>query len=107
MKEQNEKQAIEEMANEINEMDEQNAHYYDQYLQEHEAFADCFTIAKHLYAKDYRKQIVGEWVDQYRCEYANKLYKCSVCGETAHSDGERWFLTPYCHGCGARMKGGA
>ena len=46
---------IEEMANEINEMDEPNAHYYDETLQDHEAFADCFTIAKHLYEKGYRK----------------------------------------------------
>lgn len=46
---------IEEMANIINEMDEPNAHYYDEYLQEHEAFADCFTIAKHLYEQGYRR----------------------------------------------------
>ena len=46
---------IGEMANEINEMDEPNAHYYDETLQDHEAFADCFTIANHLYEKGYRK----------------------------------------------------
>ena len=46
---------IEEMANIINEMDEPNAHYYDEILEQHEAFADCFTIAKHLYNAGYRK----------------------------------------------------
>ena len=51
----NKDKQIEEMANEISEMDEPNAHYYDETLQVHEAFADCFTIAKHLYEKGYRK----------------------------------------------------
>ena len=46
---------IEEMANIINEMDDPNAHYYDENLEQHEAFADCFTIAKHLYEQGYRK----------------------------------------------------
>ena len=36
-------------------MDEPNAHYYDETLEQHEAFADCFTIAKHLYEQGYRK----------------------------------------------------
>lgn len=46
---------IEEMANTINEMDEPNAHYYGRNLKQYEAFADCFTIARHLYDKGYRK----------------------------------------------------
>ena len=47
---------IEEMANEINEMSEPNAHYYDKKLKAHEAFADCFTIARYLVEeKGYRK----------------------------------------------------
>lgn len=49
----------------------------------------------------------AEWVDQYHGEYANRLYKCSVCGETAHGDGYRWFLSQYCPNCGAKMGGGA
>ena len=51
---------IEEMANEINEMDEPNAHYYTKNMVMREAFADCFTIAKHLYNAGYRKQ--SEWI---------------------------------------------
>ena len=47
---------IEEMANIINEMDEPNAHYYDENFEKHEAFADCFTIAEYLYKQGYRKQ---------------------------------------------------
>ena len=61
-----------------------------------------------LYNVGYRKQSVGEWVDKYHGKYANQVYKCSVCGDTAHSDGRgHWFLTPYCHNCGAKMGGGA
>ena len=37
---------IEEMAAVINEMDGRNAHYYDQYMRECEAFADADAIAK-------------------------------------------------------------
>lgn len=51
---------IEEMARVINEMGERNAHYYDEYGQEHEAFADCNNIAEALYAAGYRKQ--SEWI---------------------------------------------
>lgn len=47
---------IEEMATVINEMDERNAHYYDKYMIECEAFADANAIAKALYNKGYRKQ---------------------------------------------------
>ena len=100
------KEQIEEMANEINEMEEPNAHYYGRNLKMHEAFADCFAIAKHLYSKDYRKQREGEWIDQYQGKYVNQLYKCSICGDTAFHDDKRWFLTPYCPNCGAKMKGG-
>lgn len=65
----NKEKQIEEMANIINEMDEPNAHYYDENLEQHEAFADCFTIAKHLYEKGYRKasevvEEVFEWLEE-------------------------------------------
>ena len=63
--------------------------------------------ARHLYEKGYRKQSEGEWIDQYQGQYANQLYKCSVCGETAFHDDKRWFLTNFCPNCGAKMKGGA
>ena len=69
---------------------------------------DCSKcMATALYNAGYRKQSEGEWVDQYHGEYANQLYKCSVCGETAYGDGYRWFLSQYCPNCGARMGGGA
>lgn len=55
----------------------------------------------------YRRQSEGEWEDQYQGMYANQLYKCSVCGETASHDDKRWFLTNFCPNCGAKMKGGA
>lgn len=45
----------------------------------------------------------GKWKDQYQGMYANQLYKCSVCGETAFHDDERWFLTIFCPNCGAKM----
>lgn len=63
-------------------------------------------VANHLYSEGYRKQIDGEWVDQYQGKYDNKLYKCSMCGETAFHDEKRWLLTHYCPNCGAKMKGG-
>jgi DNA-directed RNA polymerase subunit RPC12/RpoP len=63
--------------------------------------------ATDLYNAGYRKQCEGEWIDKYQGMYANQLYKCSVCGETAFHDDKRWFLTNFCPNCGAKMKGGA
>lgn len=63
-------------------------------------------LAEALYNAGYRKQSEGEWKDQYQGMYVNQLYKCSVCGETAFHDDERWFLTNFCPNCGAKMKGG-
>lgn len=68
----NKEKQIVEMANAINEMDEPNAHYYDNTLQMHEAFADCFTIAKHLYEKGYRKQ--SEWIPVSEPPKENGIY---------------------------------
>lgn len=90
---------IEEMANEINEMDEPNAHYYDKRLKAHEAFVDCFTIAKHLYNKGYRKVEQGEWLckqTMIRTPTA-KNHICSVCGNEVAR------CTPYCAECGVEM----
>lgn len=67
---------------------------------------DYYWLATEAYNAGYRKQVEGEWVDQYQGMYANQLYKCSVCGETAFHDDKRWFLTNYCPNCGASMKGG-
>ena len=92
---------IEEMANTINEMDEPNAHYYDETLQNHEAFADCFTIARHLYDKGYRKRIVAEWKGN---GYMNH---CSICGNVVNFNNVSRWLYNFCPNCGAKMKGGA
>lgn len=69
---------IEEMANVINEMDEPNAHYYDETLEQHEAFADCFTIARYLYNAGYRKQ--SENTVELHCKVGDTVY---------HTDGIR------------------
>ena len=54
---------IEEMANIINEMDDCNAHYYDEYMIVREAFADANAIAKVLYDAGFRKQ--SEVIDEF------------------------------------------
>ena len=59
----NREKQIEEMANIINEMDESNAHYYDEYMIEHEAFADANAIAKVLYDAGFRKQ--SDAIDEF------------------------------------------
>lgn len=96
---------IEEMANAINEMDEPNAHYYGKHMEMHEAFADCFTIAKHLYNVGYRKQSEGEWVSNRQTDE----YICSLCNGIAPVDceKERFYKSNFCPNCGAKMKGGA
>ena len=60
----NREKQIEEIANIINEMDDRNAHYYDEYMRECEAFADANAIAKVLYEAGYRKQstVIDEFV---------------------------------------------
>lgn len=110
-----EKKQIEEMAKEI-----ESIHHCKGYADDRGCyFANSCTscknanetramvIAKRLYSAGYRKQSEGEWIDQYQGKYDNQLYKCSECGDTAFHDDKRWFLTPYCHKCGAKMKGGA
>ena len=89
---------IEEMATVINEMDERNAHYYDEYMGECEAFADANAIAEVLYDAGYRKQNEGEWLtDRFGLERSI----CSVCGAVFEGDGGN-----YCPNCGAKMNRG-
>ena len=47
----------------------------------------------------------GRWVDEYKGQFANKKYICSVCGNRANSDDWKWVLSPYCPNCGADMRG--
>ena len=56
----------------------------------------------------------GRWIDIYDGIYANPIYKCSVCGNSAPIE-ERypvigrmytdWSFTNYCPNCGADMRG--
>ena len=93
------KEQIEEMANTINEMDKPNAHYYGKHMEMHEAFADCFTIAEHLYNAGYRKQNEGQWTYSEN----KKTMKCTRCRLRMKT----YDVRRYCPNCGARMKGGA
>jgi hypothetical protein len=86
MKEQNEKQAIEEMARII---------HGTPFSDMHRAVA--------LYNAGYRKQIVGEWEKRVFIIFDSEKvgYRCSECNTA-------WVTaTPYCPECGAKMKGGA
>lgn len=46
----------------------------------------------------------GRWVDKWKWLYKNRLYKCSVCNETALGNDKTWFLTDFCPNCGADMR---
>ena len=90
---------IEEMANIINEMDDCNAHYYDEYMIKCDAFADANAIAKVLYDAGYRKQSMGEWI-KAPCSEKDGDAHCSICN---HWD---WSDCNYCSNCGAKMNSG-
>lgn len=91
-----EQKQIEEMAKVINEMDERNAHYCDEYMQECEACADADAIAKALYNAGYRKQKEGKWKQAYNS------YPRYVCTNCNHLFNNKTFK--YCPNCGAKMK---
>jgi rubrerythrin len=86
MKEQIEKQAIDEMAKIIDD--------------NHGFVVSSVLTAINLYNAGYRKQSEGDWVD---ANPNGAVYKftCTLCGETKLGKG-----TPYCPNCGAHMKGG-
>ncbi len=101
MKEQIEKQAIEEMAALMDGACDVKP------------LEECYTVdcnkckAALLYNASYRKQSVGKWV------WADDGYcRCSVCTQkapvtTQYQDEPMTTATKYCPNCGARMKGGA
>ena len=71
--------------------------------------------AEALYNAGYRKQIEGDWVDQYNGAFANPIYACSVCDKGTlfkpHIDelGKMVMvqaLSSFCPNCGAKMKNG-
>jgi hypothetical protein len=62
--------------------------------------------AKRLYNAGYRKQREGEWIEHIEKpdwleDDVDVHYECSLCGAVGIGP------TPYCHNCGAKMKGGA
>ena len=106
--EQNEKQAIEEMAAVIGaaiEFDELD------FGMEEKTEIIAEKAAEKFYAEGYRKQKEGEWIpkkEMYRTPSARNYY-CSNCEKSAIDD---TFMgvsrtTKYCPNCGAKMKGGA
>lgn len=101
MKEQIEKQAIEEMAEAI--FRNCNCGLF---------FSEAEKIARFVIEEQgYRKQSEGEWIakkEMYRTPSA-KNYYCSNCEKNAIFDSFMGVsrITNYCPNCGAKMKGGA
>ncbi len=70
--------------------------------------------AENLPVVDAVEVVHGRWIDIYDGIYANPIYKCSVCGNSAPIE-ERypvigrmytdWSFTNYCPNCGADMRG--
>ena len=100
MKEQNEKQAIEEMAD-ILEQAKIDAHATIGSMN----YGFGMWYAKACYNAGYRKQRVGEWLSVE----GDVIFKCSLCdAEISTSwDYEEENMFRYCPCCGAHMKGGA
>ena len=71
-----------------------------------DGYADVWvTDTKDISTIDAVPVVHARWVDKWRGLYANKLYKCSACKETALADDKGWFLTDYGPNCGAKMDG--
>lgn len=98
MKEQIEKQAIEEMATFL----WKNTLIHTEDL--------CHDVAETLYNAGYRKQGEGEWIRQEKKNgRVSPEAVCSNCGRDVEYqviDG-KWSFENYCSHCGAKMKGGA
>lgn len=93
MKDQIEKQAIEEMAKVI-ERTEQIAR------DAHCGLPSPTMYAKDLYWHGYRRQIEGGWQTIHTPLYQPIYFKCSVCGVVQKTK------TKHCPECGAKMKDG-
>jgi len=107
MNEQNEKQAIEEMAKDLCEnYNDDGTCYCDGKPCDFEC--ENFTDAQYIYVKSYRKQIEGEWVWKMKIEpqAQNRLY-CSVCDKECLAKNNYYVKSNFCPHCGAHMKGGA
>jgi rubrerythrin len=89
MKEQIEKQAIEEMQKDLIEI-------FDEEYEKRRLITPKNTAEK-MTAKGYRKQSEGEWIIQ---GLANP--KCSICNRYTRGDS-----STFCPNCGAKMKGGS
>jgi rubrerythrin len=102
MKEQIEKRAIEEMAEDL-------MICHVEFGEDDDIRTDYDATATMLYRdKGYRKQSEGEWIKVMH----GLDFKCSLCDEKADCfiSGYEWdvdYAPPYCPNCGAKMKGGA
>lgn len=72
------------------------------------------SYVEQFMAVDAVEVVHGRWIDKYDGLYANPIYKCSVCGNSAPIE-ERypvigrvytdWSFTNFCPNCGAKMDG--
>lgn len=88
---------------------------FDEEYEKRRIITADFTAIK-MTAKGYRKQIEGEWIDQFKGEFVNPIHVCSLCGKGTllkphiNELGNMEMvsaLSSYCPNCGAKMKGGA
>ena len=70
---------------------------------------DCRNAAKGMYAKGYRKQIEGEWIEQIKTTTNVKgmtaHYIINFCSNCGYKIGAIRYRHKYCPNCGAKMKG--
>lgn len=97
MKDQIEKQAIEEMAKFIKESCAKTPCFQDE-----KPYTDCdVCTAIYLYSAGYRRQSEGEWIDTFG---GDDIQRCSVCNHMFYYP--KLYKYHFCPNCGARMSGG-